>query len=436
MQQVQPRSHRKYPLDNRPSVLVVAAKWWPLSARLAAALIGHGCRVSALCPKGHPLTKVSGLAGIRRYAAIRSLPNLAQAVRATGPDIVVPCDDGAVAQLQSLHQNEAPLRDLIERSLGDPQSFPIVGSRYRLLSAAQDLGITVPETRSVASIEGVKAWHEHISPSAVLKLDGESGGNGVWICTTLDECLAAWREASAPPSLAAACKRVAIDGDPLALWARGHRPREITLQRIIEGRPANSMMACREGKVLSLVSVVVLASDGPTGASTIVQRIHDDRMAHAAHLLAGHLMLNGFYGLDFMIEAGSGTPYLIEMNPRCTQLGHLEFKDQGSLAGAFVADMRGEPSPPARHPIPLDTVALFPQSLEALNNGSRYRTSSYLDAPRDALALLDELKMPPFPLRRWPARLYHALRPVKRTASVEYERPFDVCSRSKNAAVS
>ena len=43
-----------------PSVLLVAAKWWSLSARLALALIRHGCQVQALCPAEHPLTHVSG----------------------------------------------------------------------------------------------------------------------------------------------------------------------------------------------------------------------------------------------------------------------------------------------------------------------------------------------------------------------------------------
>jgi hypothetical protein len=407
--------------SRRPSVLIVAAKWWPLSARLASALVRHGCRVSALCPAGHPLTHISALDGIRRYGGIRSLSSLSRAIKATQPHIVVPCDDGVVAQLHALHRQEPALRELIERSLGSPQSFPVVSSRYQLLTTALGLGIAVPETRRAESTEDLVYWHQNISQAGVLKLDGESGGNGVRICGSLRESLAAWQDIKIPLGRAKAWKRLAVDGDPLALWTREARVREITIQRVIRGRPANSMLACRNGRVLSQISVVVLASEGPTGASTIVQRIRDERMERAADLLAARLQLTGFYGLDFMIEAGTGTPYLIEMNPRCTQLGHFEFADQGSLAGAFSADLRGEPQSPAQRPIPVGTIALYPQSVEALDNGSRFRDESYLDVPWEEPGLADEFKLRPLPHRRWLARLYHWVKPVDRQAGVEYE---------------
>jgi hypothetical protein len=407
--------------SRRPSVLIVAAKWWTLSARLASALVRHGCRVSALCPGGHPLTHLSALDEIRRYGGIRSLSRLLRAIKATQPHIVVPCDDGVVAQLHALHRQEPALRELIERSLGSPQSFPVVSSRYQLLTTALSLGIAVPETRRAESTEDLVYWHQNIAQAGVLKLDGESGGNGVRICGSLRESLAAWQDIKIPLGLAKAWKRLAVDGDPLALWTREARVREITIQRVIRGRPANSMLACRNGRVLSQISVVVLASEGPTGASTIVQRIRDERMERAADLLAARLHLTGFYGLDFMIEAGTGTPYLIEMNPRCTQLGHFEFADQGSLAGAFSADLRGEPQPPAQRPIPVGTIALYPQSIEALDNGSRFRDESYLDVPWEEPGLANELKLGPLPHRRWLARLYHWVKPVDRQAGVEYE---------------
>jgi hypothetical protein len=42
-----------------PKVLLVTSNWWPLSARLAMALLRHGCKVAALCPPGHPLRYVT-----------------------------------------------------------------------------------------------------------------------------------------------------------------------------------------------------------------------------------------------------------------------------------------------------------------------------------------------------------------------------------------
>ena len=284
------------------------------------------------------------------------------------------------------------------------------------------LGIPVPETRLAKAPADLAFWHAHIADSGVLKVDGESGGNGVRICKSLTDSMAAWREFSAPQSFAASWKRLAIDRDPLALWLRKQRRGlEITMQRVIRGQPANIMALCRDGEVLAEVSVIVLAADGPTGAATIIRRVKDPHMVRAATLLARRLRLSGFFGLDFIIEAATGIPYLIEMNPRCTQLGHLEFRDQSSLTAVFSAALRGTAPPIADNPIFLETIALFPQALKTLPTGSRRLDGAYLDTPLDQPALLAELKLEPWPQRRWLARLYHMARPIERIASVEYE---------------
>ena len=385
------------------------------------ALMRHGCRLSVLCPKGHPLTHVSGIERIERYRGTRSLSDLCRALETLKPDIVIPCDDGVVAQLHALHAREPTLRPLIERSLGDPKSYPIATSRYRLLETAAELGILVPRTLRAPTDGDLVSWHRHVASAAVLKIDGECGGNGVRICGSLDESLAAWRELTASSTLATAWKRLVINGDPLALWAHRNRPPpDVTIQQVIRGRPANAMFACRNGEVLSVVSVGVLATDGPTGAAMVVQRLESPAMELAAERLASRLRLTGFYGLDFMIDAASGAPYLIEMNPRCTQLGHLQFGTAPSLAGAFAANLQGELPHAIGEPLPLGSVALFPQALNAAGADSRSASGSYLDVPWDEPALLAELQKDSWPDRRWLSRIYHAMKPVVRPGCVEY----------------
>src|ERR1700676_4172805 len=193
----------------QPSVLIAAAKWWPLSARLAVALQRHGCQVRAVCPTRHPLAHVSGLLQTYRYGGIFLLSSLRRALLECRPDVVIPCDDGVVAQLHVLHQLDPSLRSLIERSLGPPDSFSVVASRYRLLNAAVELGIRVPRTRRVEKTKDLESWHEDIASAAVLKVDGESGGNGVRIVHSLGESLAAYRELRVPCNSATAWKRLA-----------------------------------------------------------------------------------------------------------------------------------------------------------------------------------------------------------------------------------
>src|ERR1700678_4196845 len=402
--------------------MLVAAKWWPLSARLAAALHRLGCTVSAVCPPKPPPTHVSGIRRIYHYGGIFSLASLRRALHDCRPDILIPCEDGVVAQLHALHGLDSSLRSLFERSLGPPESYPVVDNRYRFLSAAIDLGIRVPRTQGIAAAEDLATWHENVAHTAVLKVDGETGGHGVRISRTLDDSLAAWRELRSPHNVLAAWKRLAIDRDVLSVWSRRQKSlREVTVQEYIPGRPANAMLACWRGELLSTMSVVVVASEGPTGAATIVRVIQNEDMRNAAELIVSKLKLTGFYGLDFILESRTGAPYLIEMNPRCTQLGHIELPAEGSLAGAFSAALRGEPRPRAQNPIRKETIALFPQALAAGEACRSYIDASYHDLPSEDPLLMAELLLKSWPQRRWFARLYHAFNPQDRADPIVFE---------------
>jgi hypothetical protein len=423
-------------IDRQPSVLIVATKWWSSSARMAMALLRNGSRVGAVCPAGHPLRYVSGIDHFRRYGGIRSLASLRRCINEWPADVVIPCDDGVVAQLHELHRREPALRDLIERSIGSPEGYSIVRSRLQLLKVAENLGIRVPRTVRVVGEQDLVNWHRESQSISVLKVDGQSGGNGVRFSRSLDESLSAWHELSAPPTAAQSWKRLVVDRDPLAIWMRSNPgDRGITIQQFIEGRPANSMLVSRDGAVLSQVGALVVSSDGPTGAATIIRHLTDKRMAQAGESLAAKLRLSGFCGLDFMIEAETGIPYLIEMNPRCTQLGHLEFANQGSLAAAFSADLKGEPNRPPLRPIRPGTIALFPQAFQAAAR-NRHLDSSYHDIPWEEPQLVAELMLDPWPTRSWAARLYHRFRPVLRRMPVDYEDSASIVGPEMQCAVS
>jgi hypothetical protein len=415
------RSRGHFSLDTpNPCVLLVAAKWWPLSARMAIALSRYGCHVSAICPTGHPLTHVSGVRHLYPYGGISPLSNLRRALQECRPDIVVPCDDGAVAQLHALHEIEPPLQALIERSVGPAESFSVVKSRYRLLNAAIELGVRVPRTRRVQSADDLARWHAEVGSGAVLKVDGECGGHGVRMTHSLEKSLAAWRELRSACGAVTAWKRLAIDRDPLALWQR-RGGRDVTVQEFIVGRPANAMLVCWRGKLLSIVCVVVVAADGPTGAATVVRVIQNEAMLRAAQLIVARFGLSGFYGLVFIIQSGTGLPFLIEMNPRCTQLGHLELPVQGSLAGVFSAILRGGPLPEVKDPVRRNTIAFFPQALAAGEGCRPHIDASYHDLPLEEPDLVQELMRKPWPQRRWAARIYHAFKPRDRAVPVFFE---------------
>jgi hypothetical protein len=408
--------------EKRPTLLLAAAKWWPLAARLAVALRDHGCDVAALCPARHPLGHVSGLRALYRYRGLDSIGSLADAIRDYRPDVVIPCDDGVVAQLHALHEQHPSLRPVIESSLGPARWYPVVRSRQRLLSLAAQLGIRVPDTQPIESESDLAAWHEQHGPRAVVKLDGDNGGNGVSICGSLEDATAALHRFQGRPGALTAMKRLIVDHDPLALWQRrSPLASGVSVQKFIDGRPANCMFACYQGALLGLISVVVVASEGPTGAATVVRVVQDESMRKAAQHIAAALNLTGFYGLDFIIEAAGGEPYLIEMNPRCTQLGHLELPLAGSLAGAFAAVLRGAAQPPPKQPLPCERVALYPQAQAAGAACRPLIESSHHDVPAGEPELVRELERGPWPMRHWPARLYHAFNRVEKATPMLFE---------------
>jgi len=395
-------------------ILLAASTWFPLSARLATAFLHHGCTVSAICPNGHFLALVPGIGKLYPYSGIRSLQSLRKAMVSSQPDLIVPCDDSVTMQLHALHAEDPSLRGLIERSLGDPASFPVVESRGRLLQLASELGIRIPVTKPASEI---REWPH---PLTVLKTDGSSGGEGVAITRDGAEREAALGRLRKPLTLAMATKRFVVNRNPVALWLwRTKSEPDVTVQEFIEGCPANTMIACWKGEVLASITVEGLSTQGATGSSTVVRLIQNAEIDRASRKIALALGISGFAGLDFILEPSfeGGTPkaYLIELNPRCTQLGHLVQPHQADLAGILAAKVGGRnPNEvPILDPIADKVISFFPQAL-AWNSDNPHLIRGFHDIPVNAPELVAELALPEWPHRQLPARIYHALFPPRR----------------------
>jgi hypothetical protein len=110
------------------------------------------------------------------------------------------------------------------------------------------------------------------------------------------------------------------------------------------------------------------------------------------------------------------------MNPRCTQLGHLDFQNHGSLAAIWAAAMQNRPRVTGRAAIAKDAVAFFPQALRMGPDCRAILDASFLDVPSSEVALAAELERPPAPQRSWLAWAYHAFRPVVRSEPVIFEQ--------------
>src|ERR1700677_2351384 len=377
------------------------------------AFVRHGCNVSALCPPGHPLRFVTGIGSIYSYHGLAPIGLLRAAIRAAQPTLIVPCDDIAVWQLHALHENEADLRPLIELSVGAAEAYPAIRQRGEGLRVAQSLGIRVPLTRTVNAAEELKDWK--FDKPAVLKLDGTWGGKGVTIVRSLREATQGFHSTSNTAKSWWAWKRFLINHYFFALWAwQRRKSSKMTIQEFIPGRPATTMFASWRGEVLASSTVEVLDSQAPTGAANVVRVLKNQEIEDAVRLLARKLQLSGFHGLDFVVEQDTGAAYLLELNPRATQLGHLKLSAHGDLAGVMARKLKNEA--PGRiasqNQIENGAIAFFPKACKS-NSGSVYLHHGYHDVPWDEPALVRELMCDPWPDRHRPSRLYRYLGSLK-----------------------
>src|SRR4051812_25729944 len=253
-------------------VLVLAAlRWWSVM-RLALELSEVGFIVEAACSRGYRIEKMRFVKASYRYSALAPVSALRDIIILSRPALLVPCDDYVTRQLHEIYRAAGAseptgswLRALISRSLGEPEQFSMVYSRYEVGSLARKLNIPAPATVAVTA-STLTAALDSVGLPAVLKSDGSWSGKGVVLANSRKEAALAFRRLSAPPGALLTLKRLLLNRDPtlVLLFVRRTRP-AVSMKSFVPGRPATAAVACWRGKVLASVLVEVLASIGATG---------------------------------------------------------------------------------------------------------------------------------------------------------------------------
>jgi hypothetical protein len=372
----------------KPRVLVATTVRWFPTTRLAMALARAGFAVEAVCPSGHTLGGTGAVGRVHSYRALTPLASFANAITAATPDLIIPADDLAARHLHELHKQKrnngkagTQICELIERSLGAPESFETVYARSAFMQIAQQEGLRAPKTEIITDRHDLAKWIARMGFPTVLKANGTSGGDGVKVVNTVEEAEHNFRKLQAPPLMARAIKRALVDRDPTlvppSLLRRGF---VVNAQAFVAGREATSTIACWRGKVLASLHFEVLEKAASTGHATVLRLIEHSEMASAAENIARRLKLSGLHGLDFMLEAHTGNAHLIEINPRTTQVGHLALGLERDLPIALYAALTGKDVDPTPKVTENETIALFPQEW-GRNPKSEFLQSAYHDVP-------------------------------------------------------
>jgi hypothetical protein len=323
------------------------------------------------------------------------LISFARAISITQPDFVVSGDDLATQHLHNLYTQEeskgkadSAICALIARSLGSPDSFPIVRARAAFMDVAKEESIRVPATQVIRNMDDLRNWLARTGFPTVLKANGTSGGDGVRVVHTLADAERCFNELQAPPLLARAVKRALVDQDKTLLWPSILRRRPVVnAQTFVAGNEATSTVVCWKGAVLASLHFEVVNKASSAGHATVVRLIENAEMSAAVQGMVRRLNLSGFYGFDFMLEADTRNAYLIEVNPRSTQVGHLSLGAGHDLPAALYAALSGKTLEPSPKVTEKDTIALFPQEW-IRDPDSPFLRTAYHDVPWEAPELI------------------------------------------------
>jgi hypothetical protein len=373
-----------------PSALVFTTQRWLSTARVGLALSEAGFEVSVVCPDGHPLRQAEFPRRVWRNGLTSPLAVLRVAIIVAKPDLIVPCDERAVAQLVRLHAvaggdaAAAGVRTVIERSLAAREHFPILQARAPMGELAAREGASTAETLLIEGSADLSRCAVAWGFPMVLKSDGSSGGAGIRIVRNPDEAARAFRGLGRPPPVARATWRAIKHRDAGLLISALRRERSaVSAQRFVHGIPANMAAACWRGEVLAAVGVEAVRTAGDRGPATVVRRVDSPEMSAAVAKLAERLELSGLCGFDFMRDESDGRYYLIEVNARATPTCHLAGADGVDLSAALRAAVAGARPPAGEKAASGEIIALFPQEMLRDPN-SPYLTAARHDVPSQA----------------------------------------------------
>jgi glutathione synthase/RimK-type ligase-like ATP-grasp enzyme len=347
-----------------------------------------GFDVTVVAPQDHAVHRLNGLTAVRMgRSQAMALTTITRCIERWRPLLLIPSDETAIGYLRKLYARAIrgigaePQRmsELIEVSLGSPSAFVFGHQKSRFVSLAAAEGLLVPETAVVHSTHMLRRLIAKSNFPMVLKRDESFGGRGVRIVADADEAIRAFAELKASGGYLSALKQAVRKLDVAhlnRLWST--RP-AICLQRYVNGRPANRAVVCWRGEVLAGLSVDVVQTGEATGPATVVRVIDSAEMTAATDRLVRRLGLSGFVGFDFVLEATTGRPYIIEMNARPTQICHLSLGAGTDMVGALSKRCGLAPRPRAPS-VGARTIALFPQELWR-DPQSEYLRSAHHDVP-------------------------------------------------------
>lgn len=115
------------------------------------------------------------------------------------------------------------------------------------------------------------------------------------------------------------------------------------IQELIEGPTTCTLHLCSHGEILGEVMYQGVRTMPRTGGTTVCRESRPDPACHAAaERIVRHLGFHGFCGFDFIIQEGTGRPFLVDGNCRITPGVAMAYHGGCDMIEAWVRMVNNE----------------------------------------------------------------------------------------------
>jgi len=343
------------------------------------ALAKAGFEVALVAPEGSLALHSRYLSHVERLSPtavpLEVLQALLRAIDRVSPRILVPCDEMAVRLLFALAldppaglsaQVRSMFATLITESLGDPRYLAASIDKTLLPAVVEPLGIRMPPSVVADDVDGAAVFAGARGYPVVVKRRFGFAGQGMAIVHDRRELEAAFDRLRQPDQLDL--------GEPQA-------PRLLVQSFIAGPHLSQALVAVRGTPLAAFAWERFVATGDVAGQTSVLRFIRSPETRAIAEKLCGALGIGGFFNVQFIADARTGTAYLLEINRRLVTHTHLGSRVGADLARALFDGLAGRPPTPLTESEDV-AVAVFPR--EWLRDpGSEHLRALPSDVPWD-----------------------------------------------------
>lgn len=314
------------------------------AARAPRALSRAGFDVTLLTPRNalaehsRHLSRIAYLPEAATF--LQWIHAFAGVVKAVEPVQAMPCDDMSFRLMSTLALSPPPqlrpelhaeLAQLVHASLGDPAHYRESVDRTLLPAAAERAGLRTPPSAIVTTAAEAGSFAARHGYPLAAKRPHSSAGEGARIVA--DEAALA----------AAIGALVAASAGDLETADAGR----VVLQKVIVGRRCHQEVAAWQGRTLAACAGDCMEpQEGDGGGPATVIHFRDiPELRELPQRLVAAFGISGLVGLEWVVEAETGVPYLVEVNRRIGPATHYGALLGVDLCAALRAALRAEPAP-------------------------------------------------------------------------------------------